>query len=68
MKPMQGFQGFPSYTNDAKMEADPAPSGPKVFDQLMQQLQSLQDNKKAATSNQADMLWPMGTIMKGKKI
>lgn len=49
------------------MEAEQDNSGPKVFDQLMQQLKSVQDKRAATTRNQADMLWPMGTAMKGKK-
>lgn len=55
-------------TPDAKMDTEPEASGPKVFDQLMQQLQGIQEGKKTVAKGQANALWPMGTAMGGKKI
>lgn len=70
MKPFQGFGGF-APTN-AFMQADTAPEEPaqgqgtKVFDQILQQMKAAQQGKATAEKSKVDMLWPMGTAVKGK--
>lgn len=70
MKPFQGFGGFTS--TNAFMQADTAPEeappgqGSQVFDQILQQMKAAQQGRATAEKSKVDMLWPMGTAMKGK--
>jgi hypothetical protein len=70
MKPFQGFGGFaPSNAfmqGEATAEEPAQGQGTKVFDQILQQMKAAQQGRANAEKSKVDMLWPMGTAMKGK--
>jgi hypothetical protein len=40
--------------------------GTRVFDQILQQMKTAQQGRATAEKSKVDMLWPMGTAVKGK--
>jgi hypothetical protein len=71
MKPFNGFSGFAPMNQIGGSSQEPptqpdTSSGGKVFDQILQQMQAAKEGQKTAMKSKVDMLWPMGTAMKGK--
>jgi hypothetical protein len=70
MKPFQGFAGFTGMSQFSQGNTAPEEpaqeQGTKVFDQILQQMKATQQGKQAAEKSKVDMLWPMGTAIKGK--
>lgn len=71
---MKSFQGFTGFTGMSQFSQDETPAeepvqgqGAKTFEKMMQQMQSAQQAKTTAAKSKVDMLWPMGTAMKGKQ-
>ena len=71
MKPFNGFSGFAPMNQIGGSYEEPAAeqkptTGGKVFDQILQQMKAAQQGQKTAMKSKVDMLWPMGTAVKGK--
>ena len=71
MKPFNGFSGFTPMNHIGGTYEEPATeqkpaTGGKVFDQILQQMKAAQQGQKTAMKSKVDMLWPMGTAVKGK--
>jgi hypothetical protein len=71
MNTLKGFSGFAPMNQIGGAYEEPAAeqkpaTGGKVFDQILQQMKAAQQGQKTAMKSKVDMLWPMGTAMKGK--
>jgi hypothetical protein len=62
-----GFTGVGSYTPLAQEQPDQASVGKRVFEQMIEHLQKAKEAQQTQRKSDVDMLWPMGTIMKGKR-
>lgn len=64
---MQGFKGFrPAAPVQPQAPGRNRSIGGRVFEQLQAQLRQTHQAQQTQNKSKVDMLWPLGTIMKGK--